>query len=207
MLNELSDRECSLCGRKHPPKFHCFVRRTYRVDAVEEGEETATIKVVRIFCEVNYRIRKQTGEPKQYTLTILPGFLIPYSVIPVDPVHQALESYITKGDLRQVGAAVKMRCLSAASFRLFYSRVCGRLESATALLVALVLALGGKIEQTDVGQERPRELQAQWGWFVLLGSEYVRLYSRLPSTQIIARKYLHQHIYAVLSPRRMGLGP
>jgi hypothetical protein len=140
-------------------------------------------------------------------LTILPGFLIPYSVIPVDPVHEALESYITKGELTQVGAALKMRCLSAASFRLFYSRVCGRLESWTALLLALVLTLGGKIKQTDVGEERCRELHTQWGWFVLLASEYLRLYSRLPSTEVIAGKYLHRHIYAVLSRQRMGLGP
>jgi hypothetical protein len=79
--------------------------------------------VVRIYCTVNYRIRKQTGEMIQYTLTILPGFLIPYSIIPADPIHQALESYITKGEIKQVGAALKMRCLSASSFRLFYSRV------------------------------------------------------------------------------------
>lgn len=207
MMDELSDSECTLCGERHPSKFHCFVRRTYRRDPNEEGEETATIEVVRIFCEVNYRIRKQSGEPKQYTLTILPGFLIPYSVIPVDPVHQALDSYITKGGLKQEGAALKMRCLSAASFRLFYSRVCRRLESWTALFLQLVLTLGGKVKEADVGQERCRELQAQWVWFVLLASEYVRLYSQLPSTQIIAEKYLHHHIYALLSRKQMSLGP
>ena len=206
-MDELSDGECTLCGERHPPKFHCFFRRTYRRDPKEEGEEAATIEVVRIFCEVNYRIRKQTGEPKQYTLTILPGFLIPYSVIPVDPVHEALDIYITEGGLVQVGAALKMRCLSAASFRLFYSRVCRRLESWTALFLQLVLTLGGKIKEADVGQERCRELQAQWGWFVLLASEYVRLYSRLPATEVIAGKFLQQHIYAVLSRKQMSLGP
>ena len=184
-----------------------MVTAANRKTATDRGEDTAVTKVVRVFCEVSYRIRKQTGEPKQYTLTILPGFLIPYSVIPVDPVHKALDSYITKSELTQVGAALKMLCLSPASFRLFYLRVHRRLESWTALLLALVLALGGKIKKMDVGDARLRELQAQWGWFVLLSSEYMRLYSRLPSTQIIARKYLHQHIHAVLSRQRMGLGP
>ena len=159
------------------------------------------------FLSVNYSIRKQTGKPKQYTLTILPGFLIPHSVIPVDPVHQALESYITKDGLRQVGAALKMRCLSAASFRLFYSRVCSRLNEWTDLLIQLILTLGGKIKQTDVGQQQRLKLHAQWGWFVLLASEYVHLYSRFPSTELIAQKFLWQHIYAVLSRKRMGLGP
>jgi len=206
-MDELSDGECPVCDERHPPKFHCFVRRTYRKDPTEEGEEAATIEVVRIFCEVNYRIRKQTDEPKQYTLTILPGFLIPYSRIPVDPVHRALDSYIGKGELKQEGAAMKMWCLSAASFRLFYLRVCRRLEGWTALLLSLVLALDGKIKEADVGRKRRREFQAQWGWFMLLASEYVRFYSRLPATEVIEMRFLQQHIYAVLSRQHMGLGP
>jgi len=206
-MDVLTDGECPVCSERHPPKFHCFVRRTYRRDPTEKGEETATIEVVRIFCEVNYRIRKQTGEPKQYTLTILPGFLIPYSVIPVDPVHEALDSYITKGELTHVGAALKMRCRSAASFRLFYLRACRRLESWTALFLQLVLTLGGKVKEAEIGQERRRELQAQWVWFVLLASEYVRFYSRLPATEVIEMRFLQQYIYAVLSRKQMSLGP
>jgi hypothetical protein len=163
--------------------------------------------VVRVFCESHYRIRKQTGELKQYTLTILPGFLIPHSVIPVDPVHRALESYITKDELKQVGAALKMRCLSVASFRLFYSRVCRRLDEWTALLIQLILTLGGKIKEADAGEEQRRKLHARWWWFVLLASEYVHLYSRLPATEVIGRKFLQQHVYAVLSRQHMGLGP
>jgi len=206
-MDELSDGLCPMCGEKHPPRFHCFVRRTYRKDPAEEGAERAVIEVVRVFCGVNYRIRRETGEPKPYTLTILPGFLIPYSVIPVDPVHEALDGYIRKDELTQAGAALAMRCLSAASFRLFYSRVSERLESWTALLLALVLALGGKVKKADAGEERRLDIKAQWGWFVLLVWEYMRCCSRLPSTQIISRKYLHHHIYAVLSRQRMGLGP
>lgn len=206
-MGQLLNGGCPLCGEDHPPKFHCFVRRTYRRDAREEGKDTAITEVVRIFCEVNYSIRKQTDGLRQYTLTILPGFLIPHSVIPVDLVHYALESYITKGGLVQVGAALKMRCCSAASFRLFYSRVCRRLDEWTALLIQLILTLGGKIKQADVGEEQRRKLHAQWTWFVLLACEYVHLYSRLPATELIARKFLWQHIYAVLSRKRMGLGP
>jgi len=206
-MDELSDGYCPLCGERHPPKFHCFVRRTYRRDPKEEGEEIATIEVVRIFCEVNYRIRKTTGEPKQYTLTILPGFFIPHSRIPVDPVHQALDSHMRKGGLKQQGAAMKMWCLSAASFRLFYLRVRNRIDVWTDWLVQLVLALGGTVKDADVDRGQSRGPEARWSWFVLLATEYVQLYSRLPSVEIIARRYLWQHIYAALSRHRMGLGP
>jgi hypothetical protein len=206
-MDELSRGECPVCGERHRPKFHCFVHRTYRRDPKEEGEEIAAIYVVRIFCEINYRIRKSTGEPKQYTLTILPGFLIPHSRIPVDPVHQALDDYITKGGLKQQGAAMEMRCLSAASFRLFYLRIRSRIDGWTDWLVQLVLALGGRVKDADVDHVQSREPEARWSWFVLLASEYVRLYSRLPSAEVIARRYLWQHIYAALSRHRMGLGP
>jgi len=183
------------------------VRRTYRRDPNKQGKEIATIEVVRIFCEINYHIRKTTGKPKPYTLTILPGFLIPHSRIPVDPVHQALDSYLTKDGLKQQGAAMKMRCLSAASFRLFYSRVHSRICGWTDWLVQLVLALGGQVKSADVAHDQSREPEARWSWFVLLASEYVRIYSRLPSAKVIARRYLWQHIYAALSRHRMGLGP
>jgi len=206
-MEEVSRGECPICGGHHPPKFHCFVRRTYRRNPEKEGEEIATIEVVRIFCEVNYRIRKTTGEPKQYTLTLLPGFLIPHSRIPVDPVHQALDSYMTKGGLKQQGAAMMMRCLSAASFRLFYLRIRSRIEGWTDWLVQLVLALGGKVKHADIDHVQSRDPEARWSWFVLLATEYVRLYSRLPSVEVIARRYLWQYIYTALSRHRMALGP
>jgi len=207
-MEEFSKGVCPLCGKEHSPKFHCLVQRTYRIDPSENGgEETATTKVVRIFCENNYRIRKRTGEKKQYTLTILPGFLIPYSTVTVDPVHQALDNYITNPGLTEVGAALKMGFLSTASFRLFYSRVCRRLEQWTTLLLQLVLSLGGKIKEADASRKPSRKLQAQWAWFLLLAYEYLRVYSRLTSTEIISRRFLWQHIYAVLARNQMGLGP
>jgi hypothetical protein len=205
-MEELSRGSCPICGGRHPSKFHCFVERTYRKDSNEE-EDIATIEVVRIFCEINYRIRKNTGEPRQYTLTILPGFLIPHSRIPVDPVHQALDRYMAEGWLKQQGAAMKMRCVSAASFRLFYLRMRSRIDGWTDLLVQLVLALGGKVKDAEVDHIQSRGSEARWSWFVLLATEYVRLYSRLPSVEVIARRYLWQHIYAALSRHRMGLGP
>lgn len=191
----------------HQPKFHCFVQRSYRNASIAEGKETTTIAVVRIFCDKNYLARKLTGEPKQYTLTLLPGFLIPYSVIPIVPVHDAIDAYIMKGNLTQIGAALRMRCLSAASFRMFYRRVCKRVNQWTALFLALVAALGGNIKEAAMGTKSSRKVAAQWAWFVFLASEYVRVYSRYPATEVITDQFLWQHIYAVLGSRRMGLGP
>ena len=213
MLEQLLATGCPLCGKKHQPKFHCFARRTYRKDQKNKGKEkesaVATL-VPRILCEINCQIRKETGEEKQYTITILPGFLIPYSTIPVDPVHEAVESYITDPGLKQVGAAMRMKALSPISFRLFLSRVRDRLEGWIVLLLQLVHTLEGQVKEVDVGRAEPKKpqgLQDQWAWFVYLANECVRLYARLPESKVILDKFSWQYIYCLLSRHYMGLGP
>jgi hypothetical protein len=100
-----------------------------------------------------------------------------------------------------------MNCLSAASFRLFYCRVSKRLETWTAAFVQRVIALGGKVPEANTGQASREGLEAQWGWFIWLSTEYVRLYARLPGVPVIAQRFLLTYIYAVLSLQHMGLGP
>ena len=167
-------------------------------------------KVPRFFCEPNYLRRQKTGEKIQYTITILPGFLISYSIIPVDSVHEAIDSYITQPGLKQVGAARRMNCLSEISFRLFFSRVRKRLEYWIALLSQLIIILEGQVKEADVGRAARREpqgLKTQWVWFVLLADECVRLYARIPDAQVVPQRFLWQYIYCILSRHRMGLGP
>lgn len=207
MLEELARGECHLCGEKHPPQFHCFAARTYRAD---DKETNITTQVPRVFCETNYRIRKQTGEPKQYTLTILPGFLIPYSTVPVDPVHAAVNSYITGGGLKQVGAAMRMRCLNPISFRLFLNRVRKRLDGWIVVLIQLLHSFEGQLKELDTGRTEPREpkaFQDWWVWFVWLAAECVRLYARIPEAKVVGKQFQWQYIYSLLSRRQMGLGP
>ena len=208
-LRQLLVDGCPLCKEKHPPQFHCYARRTFKTEQTEDQikEGVVATQVPRIFCEINHRKRLDTGELKQYTLTILPGFLIPYSTIALDPVHQALESYIGEGGLTQVGAAMRMGCLSPASFRLFYARVRQRVQSWTDLLIQLVITLGGHIREEAPKVTNQSEPEARWGWFVLLSTEYMSRYSRLPNTQVIAQRFIWQYMYAVLSRNHMGLGP
>ena len=173
----------------------------------ETGKSAVAILVPRIICETNHRIRKETGEAKQYTLTVLPGFLIPYSTIPVDSVYRAVNSYLTESGLKQVGAALRMRCWSSASFQLFYSRILERVEAWTTLFVQMIIALGGNVREAKVSQSDLSGSIAWWKWFVWLSNEYVRLYARLPGSPVIPQKYLRQYIYTLLSRHHMGLGP
>lgn len=203
---------CPLCGEKHAPRFHCYAPRSYRKDPAglkEPGGTDTNVRtqVPRIFCEPSFQIRKQTGQPRQYTLTILPGFLIPHSRVPVQQVHRALDGYITEPELQQVGAALRMKCLSPASFRLFFSRVCARLGNWTAALTQWIVALGGIVAEAHPATPRQEGLGAQWAWFVRLAAEYARLYGRLPGSQVVPLEDLPVYLYAALSRHHRGLGP
>ena len=196
---------CPLCGGEHPPKFHTFAARSYRLGKTDpEGKEH--ILVPRLICEPNKQRRKQTGELVQYTIRILPGFLIPYSRVVVDAVQEALDSWLSEQAVSQIGAALRMGCLSPLSFRLFYHRVRKRIAAWLIVLVELVGELGGEIAEHG-GAADHEPFRAQWMWFHLLVAEYLRAYARLPETQPILESMRWQHLYALLSHHQMGLGP
>jgi len=202
---------CPLCGKDHRPKFHCYAGRTYKKSDDNDigASDVVCTLVPRFFCEINFLLRQKTGEKKQYTITILPGFLVSHSTIPVDRIHQALHRYITQW-LNQVGAAIRMDCVNPISFRLFLCRARGRLEDWIKLLIQMVLTLEGQVKEAHGGlteHGNTASLEAKWEWFVWLANEYVGLYARLPEAKVVPRKYLWQYIYAALSRNRMGLGP
>lgn len=197
---------CPLCGGEHPPKFYAFAARSYRLGKTDpEGMEH--ILVPRLICEPNKQWRAQTGELLKYTIRILPGFLIPYSRIVVDAVQEALDSWLSKEAVSQVGAALRMGCLSPLSFRLFYHRVRKRIAEWLIVLVQLVAELGGEIAEHGGAAAIHEPLRAQWMWFHLLVAEYLRAYARLPETQPILEPMRWQYLYALLSHHQMSLGP
>ncbi len=50
-------------------------------------------------------------------------------------------------------------------------------------------------------------LQAEWKRFMHLIMNYFSQHQKLPDLEIIKRNFYYQHIHAVLSINRMGLGP
>ena len=177
---------CPLCGNNHPPEFHGFAPRTYRKEQdegePEEGKEH--LRAPRLICRENKRRREKSGKPLQYTVTILPGFLISYSTILVDAVHRGLDSYLGKQTVTQTGAALKMGCRNPRSFRLFYLRASRRMYLWTGLLMQLVTMLGGTLSQEQKTDGKD-QLHGGWMWFSLLGEEYLRLYGRVPEGVLI----------------------
>jgi len=93
------------------------VNRTYKTTGKNGEDEVVRILVPRFYCEKNHQKAKEGGEDKQYTITILPGFLIPYSRVRVESVHKAIGEYITNLSVNEIGAALLMNCLSSISLK------------------------------------------------------------------------------------------
>jgi hypothetical protein len=110
---------CPLCQKNHKVNLFTIVSRQ-----IKTGIDSITkLDVARILCKKNYHKRKKTGEKLQYTITILPAPLIPYSRIPVETVFSSFNAYIT-GELKnQYETVLQMNCENRHSFRLYYLRI------------------------------------------------------------------------------------
>lgn len=139
----------------------------------------------------------------------MPGFLIPYSIIPIEPIFEAANKYINEPETSQQSAAFTMCCENPLSFRLHFSRIKELLPEWIALLVQMFIDLGGKIMEGNIKNiefyEQP--LQAEWKRFMHLIMDYFSQHQKLPNLEIIKRDFYYQYIHAVLSINRMGLGP
>jgi len=193
-------------------RIHTYADRTYRDPKQQENRKSYAVVVVgvpRLYCSVNHHQRKQNGKPLQYTITVLPGFLAPHSVILVDKIHQTVDGYIgldrNYGSYQQ--AALQMGCDDPLSFILYFRRVQQRLSAWIVTLTVLAMALGAQIKQADVRTAPQAELKGQWMWFKYLVNAYFEAQGKIPGTKVIAQPLRWQYLYAVLGRRRMGLGP
>jgi len=207
VLENLATR-CPLCGGEHPGKFFAFAERSYWEQLDGSAKARIVIEVPRLICGVNKQKRRDSGESLQYTLRILPGFLIPHSRVVVDKVHEALESFIGHAGATRVATTLRMGCVNPLSFWLFLQRVRDRITRWLDVLVRLIGELGGEIAEHQQARATVSEpLAAQWKWFHLLVAELVRAYSRLPGTQPILEGLRWHYVYALMSRHQMGLGP
>tara|TARA_B100001971_G_C18257364_1_gene583326 strand:+ start:237 stop:890 length:654 start_codon:yes stop_codon:yes gene_type:complete len=211
-LQEAWKDECPLCLQPHPVQIHTYADRTYRnPEKQENGKDYAVVSIVvpRLYCIVNHRLRKHDGKPLQYTITVLPAFLAPYSVILVDKIHQAVDHYIGQKPecCTHQEAAFKIGCDDPVSFILYFRRVKQRLSAWIVALTVLALTLGANIKQADVHSAPQTDLKGQWRWFTYLAATCLAAHGKIPGTKVIAQPLRWQYTYAVLGRRSMGLGP
>lgn len=139
--------------------------------------------VFRIFCRYNYRQRQTTGIKLQYTITVLPGFLRPYSRIPTHILFAACQLYATTR-CSYLEAAFSMHCTSALSFRLYWIRFRRKYNVFFLAFVQQIIHITGQLPDTfDRYFPTPRDAPSRkWRKLCALGRQLINAYHRLPNT-------------------------
>lgn len=200
-LEYLNERECPLCNKKHKIKFHCFVvRKSFKNKSLYD------IKVIKIICENNYNIRKNTGEKLSYTLTILPGFIQPYARRTTDSIVTTANKYINDEIKTQQEAAFSMGVENTKSFSLYFNRIVNRLDNWTINLLQKISELTG-VNNYDRKPYEPITLKQKWSYFENLVHEYCDIVETLPSEMLLLKNNRVCFIFAIFSQSIKSLGP
>ena len=136
-------------------------------------------------CLNNLEKRIKTGELLQYTITILPAFLIPHSKIPVSVVFTAIDYYI-KRKCNQFEAALMLYCDSNHSFALYFNRMSGLIDAWNNLL------------QKEPENNMDKPINEKWERIIPVMKDYAQ-----PNYSEFWSEYTHSHF----CQNKMGLGP
>jgi hypothetical protein len=124
----------------------------------------------------------------QYTITILPACLIPYSRIPVEKIFKGFTGYINKKIKTHFEATIILGCNNRHSFRLYYIRIIKKIDTWLALF------------QTK-SEEEPavnKSLSGKWKTIVTGMKDWA-------SPHLTDKWQAYGH--TVLCYKKMGLGP
>ena len=146
----------------------------------------------------------------QYTLTILPSFLVPYSRIQVDNIFSAIKYYITADQPNLLEATFLIKCVNIASFRRYYLRFLAHLNNWILLIIQLTIALGGESKQEEIKDIKGREedeIKHRWHRFRNYKKQYFYIHSQIPNNIIVIEKLRNQYLHVLFCGNRMGLGP
>ena len=202
----LGARCCLLCHKYHPVRI--FQRRPRHVKT-DIGYQK-TIKIFRVLCIDNLSERRKTGKPLQYTVTILPSFLVPYSRIQVNKIFSAIKYYITANQPTLLKAAFLMDCVNISSFRRYYLRFLIHINNWILFIIQITIALGGESKQEEIKEIKGREengIKHRWHRFQNYKKKYFYIHSQIPNNIIVIEKLQNQYLHVLFCGNRMGLGP
>ncbi len=187
-----NNHPCPLCHKIH--EVEIFQYKDRNIDPHNNKKKI----VIRTRCKDNQKKREETGEKIQYTITILPGFLIPHSRVVIPNLFKALEKYLNE-EITQQQAALLMNCNSRHSFNLYYRRF-------SSLFCKWISFLSGILQQQKLVTEVNWNVKRKWNRFIALINKLKidKMIKRSPEEEMFFRfKYVH----SLLDGNKMSLGP
>jgi len=152
-------------------------------------------------------LRKKTGKACQYTLTILPPFLIPYARVTFLNLHKAVTLYLGNPD-----KDLAVNALSAndpRTFDLHFGRIINRGQQWNLEIASWIIGAGKDIHQPEFhrlfakqdGSENP------WIAFLKLSENLCHRLESIRQTGILLEPEHPLWTHARLTYTGMGLGP
>lgn len=196
---------CFLCKKRHNPSFHAYVKRTYHAGELQ----FKSIKVSRIYCAINHRKRKQQKKNIQYTLTVLPSFLQPYSHIPVGSILSGITAYITGDADCYASAALDMNAESDRTFRTYFYRFRKRIIAWLTLLEQLIAMVAMEVAWEKKPAKSKNNLYSLWNECKKRIAFYCGILEahQLPGNILLRKELYTQYVFALFSHTQGGLGP
>jgi hypothetical protein len=163
------------------------------------------IEIVRIVCPIRKRLRRKTH--RQYTLTILPPFLIPYARVTFSGLSRAIPLHLAGSDSDLV-----LNTLSAddhRTFALHFGRVTDRSPGWNIKIARWMIGVGKPaIQNQSVSVfKRSGPEKHPWESFVQLASEFCDRMESIGQIRVVLESEQAIWTHARLTYAGMGLGP
>jgi hypothetical protein len=145
-----------LCGQIHPVQFHQERERTFRYNSDKYNTEWNTEKnnVLRIRCKT----AKEAGN--QYTITIIPHFLLSGCLVRADDVFNTGMNAAIRGDIEK--ACINMGVLDRRTARKHLSRFDACLTDFVISLAATISEFGENLPDRKPGESNHAEKNTSW---------------------------------------------
>ena len=166
------------------------------------------ISIFRIICSNNFNRNKKEGSKLQYTLTILPCFLTPYSLVPVNLIFNSIQQFIINPNVTLKEAAIIMNCSSSLSFKLYYLRFQKYIKDWVMIIIQLLISIEGACKQEQIKEININNNTKQnWDSFKKYLNAYFNQLSKLPKSTMIIEELKYPYIHNHFCHIKMGLGP
>lgn len=169
--------------------------------------QTDSILVLQVICHLMKARRKKTGKPFQYTLTILPPFLIPYARVTFSGLCNAISFHLGNPD-----KDLALNALSAndpRTFDLHFGRVMSRGQQWNLEITKWIIDSGKDIHQPEFHRLFSKQNQGMNSWtaFLKLSENLCHRLEAIGQTGILLDHEQPLWVHARLTYAGMGLGP
>lgn len=198
-----------MCGKIHNIHIHSVVIRSYS----NSKKEKFNIRVVRIFCYNNYKRNNESSDKKfQYTKTILPAYLIPYSTKSIALIINGIEYYLSNPNKTLITYAFQINANDPRTFKRYLDLLQKRIDVWIIFIINMIAKLNIAIKESTISYKTvlhsiKHDFHKKWDYFTKLIKLFLDGYDSLKNDLILTNEKIFPYVHMKLCQNHMGLGP